>query len=92
MEATQLNTSEERQAGLARAVSNSVRNGWAIEGQTSYQAVLVKGHRPNHILHLILTLVTMGLWAIVWILVAVLGGEKRLVIDVDEYGHVLQQS
>jgi hypothetical protein len=88
--ATQLSTQDERQAGLARAVTRAVQKGYAVEGQTAYQAVFVKGHRPNHVLHLILTLVTVGLWAVVWILVALLGGEKRFVVNVDEYGHVQQ--
>ena len=52
---------------------------------------MVRGHRPNHVLHLILTLITLGVWAIVWILVAILGGEKRKVISVDEYGNTLAQ-
>ncbi|MGH2802397.1 MAG: hypothetical protein ACRDL4_05025 [Thermoleophilaceae bacterium] len=79
-------SSEERKALLARAVSNQVREGWRVESQMDYQAVLVKGSRPNHILHLILTLVTLGVWGIVWIAVALLGGEKRSVIEIDEYG------
>ena len=65
--------------------------GWRVESQTEYQAVMVKGHRTNNVLHLILTIVTVGLWAIVWILVAVLGGEKRAVVAVDEYGNTLAQ-
>lgn len=81
----------ERKELLARAVANQVRQGWRVESQTDYQAVLVKGQRPNHILHLILTLVTLLVWGIVWILVALLGGEKRMVIDVDEYGQTLIQ-
>jgi hypothetical protein len=80
-------TAEERKALLAQAVANSVRNGWRVESQSDYQAVLVKGKRPNHILHLILTLVTLGLWAIVWIGVTIAGGEKRQVVSVDEYGN-----
>ena len=32
---------------------------------------LAVGTTPNHILHLVLTLITFGLWGIVWILVAV---------------------
>lgn len=32
------------------------------------------------------TLVTLGAWAIVWILVAIFGGEKRRLIVVDEEG------
>jgi|GEM_PF-1478161 hypothetical protein len=34
--------------------------------------VLAEKQTPNHILHLILSLVTAGLWIIVWVLVALL--------------------
>jgi hypothetical protein len=72
---------------LARAVANEVRQGYRIESQTDYQAILVKGNRPNHLLHLILTIFTAGLWGFVWIGVAIFGGEKREVVDIDPYGH-----
>ena len=78
---------EERKELLARAVANEIRQGWRIESQTDYQAVIVRGQRPNHMLHLILTLVTLGLWGLVWIAVVALGGEKRGVIDIDPYGN-----
>jgi hypothetical protein len=80
-------SSEERKELLARAVANRVRQGWRVESQTDYQAVLVRGQRPNHVLHLILTLVTFGVWGIVWIAVVAFGGEKRAVIDIDQYGN-----
>lgn len=79
-------TAEKRKALLARAVANEVHRGARIESQTDFQAVLVRGHRPNHLLHLILTLLTGGLWLIIWLIIAATGGEKRIVIDVDEYG------
>ena len=60
--------------------------GRRIESQSDYQAVLVYGHRPNHILHLILTIFTLGFWGIIWIALVVLGGEKREVVQVDEWG------
>jgi hypothetical protein len=47
---------------------------------------MVKGHRTNHVLHLILTFITLGIWAIVWLLMVALGGEKRSVVSIDEYG------
>jgi hypothetical protein len=78
---------EQRKELLARAVANQVRQGGRVESTSDYQAVLVTGSKPNHILHLILTLVTLGLWALIWIGVAILGGEKRMVIDIDEYGN-----
>ena len=31
---------------------------------------LAVGTKPNHVLHLILTILTAGLWAIVWVVVA----------------------
>ena len=66
-----------------------VRDGYRVESQTDYQAILVRGRRPNHLLHLILSIVTLGLWAIfVWLPVAVFGGEKRRVVTVDAYGNV----
>jgi hypothetical protein len=86
--AVETRTSEQRKEALATAVASSVRQGWGVQSQTDYQAVLVKGSKPNHVLHLILTLVTFGLWAIVWIALAFIGGEKHRVIQVDEYGNV----
>lgn len=81
-------TSEQRKSSLATAVANSVREGWNVQSQTEFQAVLVKGHKPNHVLHLILTLVTFGLWAIVWIALAFIQKVQHRVIDVDEFGNV----
>ena len=78
---------EERKELLARAVANEIRQGWRVESQTDYQAVIVRGQRPNHILHLILTIITVGLWGLVWIAVVALGGEKRGVIEIDAYGN-----
>jgi hypothetical protein len=40
---------------------------------------------------LILTLVTLGLWGIVWIAMAIIGGEKRSTVTVDEWGNVSVQ-
>lgn len=61
-------------------VDQYVRWGWRVESRSPTQAVVVKGRRTNHLLHLILTLVTLGVWAIVWILIAIFGGEKRKVL------------
>ena len=65
---------------LDAQVAQYVRWGYRVESLTPTQAVVVKGRRTNHLLHLILTLVTLGVWAIVWILVAIFGGEKRKVL------------
>jgi hypothetical protein len=49
----------------------------------------VKGHRPNHILHLILSIITLGIWLIVWVLVGLFGGETRRTITVQPDGGVV---
>jgi hypothetical protein len=82
----------ERKATLAQAIASWVRGGWMVESQTDFQAVMAKGHRPNHVLHLILTLITLGIWAIAWILVAILGGEKRKVVSWTSSGTYSQKA
>ena len=67
-------------------------SGARIESQSDYQAVVVRGKKVNHVLHLILTLVTLGLWGIVWIILAIAGGEKRQMVTVDDYGNALVQN
>ena len=54
-------------------------------------AVIVRGRPVNHLLHLVLTLVTMGLWVPIWLALTIFGGEKRYSISVDEYGNTLTQ-
>lgn len=80
--------SNERADILAREVNRYVSSGWRVQSQTQSQAQLVKGKPTNHVLHLILTLITLGVWLIVWILVAVFAGEKHKLISVNEYGSI----
>jgi hypothetical protein len=63
-----------------------VREGWRVEARSYTQSVMVKGQRPNQALHLILTIVTVGLWAPVWTALT-LFGEKRMEIEVDAHGN-----
>jgi hypothetical protein len=76
-------TDEERKAQLDEHLEYFVVNsGYRVESKSDYSAVIVKGRRPNHLLHLVLTILTAGLWLFVWIGVAVFGGERRKVIQV----------
>lgn len=56
---------------LTDAVAAYVRKGYRVESQTPTQAVVVYGKKVNHILHLILSVLTLGLWLIVWLLVGI---------------------
>ena len=84
-------STEERKELLARTVAGQVASGARVESQSDFQAVLVRGKPVNHVLHLILTLVTLFLWAVIWIALAIFGGEKRSLVTVDEYGNVAVQ-
>lgn len=84
-------TSERRREQLSRAVQSQVVAGWQVQSQGEFEVVLVKGRRPNHVLHLILTLVTFGFWVIVWIILALSVHQYRSIISVDEFGNVRNQ-
>ena len=82
-------STERRKAALAQAVSREVASsGWRVESQSDYQAVLAKGKNTSHVLHLILTLITFGLWGFVWIIVAFVNARQTLILTVDEYANV----
>lgn len=84
-------TSQERKQLLARAIQTQVATGGRVESQSDFQAVIVKGKPVNNVLQLILTLLTLGLWGIVWIALLAFGGEKRSMVTVDEFGNVAVQ-
>jgi len=78
----------ERRALLGRTIANHAGQGYRVESQSDYQAFLVKGHRPNHLLHAIISILTL-VWFIGWIVVAIQGGEERKMVEVDPYGNVI---
>lgn len=81
-------TTDERKARLDTAVQQYARGGWRMEARSDFQATVAKGKNTNHLLHVVLSLITLGAWLVVWLLVAVLGGLKRRLLTVDDYGNV----
>ena len=64
--------------------------GWRIETRSDFQATVAKGKDHNHILHLILTILTGGLWGLfVWLPLVIFSGLKRRMISIDEYGNII---
>lgn len=80
-------TPESRQAMLDNAICLHARD-WRLVQRTETQAQLVSGKPVSHVLHLLLSLITLGLWIPIWILVALVCGEKYKLLRVDEYGTV----
>jgi hypothetical protein len=85
----QITDSERWGAGVVRRpvprsyeerVAVLINHGWRPESETATHTTFVKGSKINHILHLLLTLLTAGLWGIVWIVRGLVGGERRIVV------------
>ncbi len=81
-------STDERKQLLAQTVQNQIAAGARVESQSDFQAVLVRGHRVNHLLHFLIGFPTLGLWWLAWIGIAIMGGEKRSTAQADEFGNV----
>lgn len=83
--ATVTNSRQILEQWVQRDIGPNVR----LESQTDTQAILVAGHRPNHLLHFFLGLFTLSLWWIfVWLPISAFGGERRIVYAVTPEGSV----
>jgi hypothetical protein len=76
----------ERSDILDRAVMMAVSRGGRVEYRSQFQATIVWGQPVNNVLHVLLMIFTCFLWAIVWLLVAGSGGERRETLSVDPQG------
>jgi hypothetical protein len=82
-----------RKARLAQAIQQEVVAGGRVEAQGEFNAILRFGKPVNHVLHLILTVITLGMWALVWIIVWVVAVLQTgtVTLNVDEFGNLLRQ-
>ncbi len=84
-------TAEERKAILDSTLQVWGARGWRIENRSDFQATVAKGKEVSHLLHLFLTLITLGIWLIFWLVLGVAGGVRRRLVTVDEFGNVVEQ-
>ncbi len=83
-----MTTDAERRAALDSRVARELADGGNLESQTGYNAVIVKGKKVNHILHLILSVLTAGVWLIVWAILVLTNKRQRIVLHVNDSGVV----
>lgn len=77
---------DQKEEAFAKYVQDRVAHGWQIIDKERYLAILMlPAATVNHILHLLLSIVTVGIWLIVWLIVA-LGarGEQRIRAEVND--------
>jgi hypothetical protein len=83
-------TWEERRDILGRELRLLRAAGWTPESVGDVQATVSRVRRPNHVLHLVLTLVTFFVWAVVWLVLTLQARSRReleyRLVSVDEFG------
>ncbi len=83
---------EQRRELLAQEITRQLAKGnRRLESQSDLSAVIVTGRPVNHILHLLLTLVTVGIWLIPWAIMHNFAGESRELIAIDDAGNIAVQ-
>lgn len=79
---------DQRRSILQVALTQCFTPDARVESQTDTQFVIVYGRRPNHLLHFLVGLFTLGLWWFVWLIIAIGTREVRRIVTVDEYGRL----
>ena len=79
----------QKQRALALAVEDQVvTNGATVVLDGPHGTVLAYRHKVSHFFHAIMTLVTGGLWAVVWLAIVFGRGQIRLRLEADDWGNV----
>lgn len=80
---------DRRAAIMQQALRDLQFRGYHIEAVDGARAIVVTGTPVNHVLHVLLTVFTCGLWLPVWLLLIGLGGVKHRHVYIDEYGNLI---
>lgn len=78
----------QRAAIMHQVLSDLTFRGYRVEHADGWRAVIRYGSPINHVVHILLTVFTCGFWLPIWIIIMVVGGEKRRHIHIDEYGNL----
>ena len=78
----------ERRRLLSQQLAVMQEEGKRIVFRGDYQAIVADGTPVNHILHLMLSFFTVGLWAIIWMVDISFHKETKEFVRVDIKGNV----
>lgn len=73
---------------LQQAIAIEVGRGGRVEWQNDTQAVIVIPPATNHMVHLLLSIFSCGLWLIMWLFLTLMAHEVRFTLAVDAAGTV----
>ena len=80
-----------RRDDLERVVAEEVAFGWRVEWRGPGEAIVSRPKRVSHVFHGVMTLLTGGLWAIIWIAVALNRVDDRQYLAIDDRGLVVRR-
>lgn len=87
-------SNEQRSAKLSATIAQYISKGFKLadKNEQNFSATLYReAEKTNHILHLLLTLVTCFLWVLIWGgRAASKKGAKSVYIQIDEFGSVIK--
>jgi hypothetical protein len=69
-------TDAERRDTLEAAIHRALERGARLDSRMEFSAILVVAGTPNHVLHLVLSIVTFGIWLLAWLLVVLRGARS----------------
>lgn len=81
-------TSEERQIILHGEIAKWVAKGYMVQSTTSSQAILTRKKKIKLITHIIIALLTAGIWLLVPLWQLINRKQNSVVITVDAFGQV----
>lgn len=84
----ELQSDQQRARILDREIRAQVCLGARLESRTDDAATVVTGRPLNDTLHMLLAVLTLGLWLPVWVLMTAFGGEQRRVLRINQSGEV----
>lgn len=70
-------------------VAAMVKAGWVLESINGCQAILFKPRKIGFFWNFIFTLLTGGLWGIVWLWRILVNKGRRAILTIDQYGQVV---
>ena len=90
MESTMPRSDSERKDLLQNYIVKMASSGWRVEAKSEFSATLSLGIKTAHVLHFILSLITAGFWAIIWIILVLsrLNKRRRQFLKIDKFGNI----